>query len=182
MPLPSSSLTGVTFKVSSDTQTIPLNQLHLGQNSIEISNTNIINTLNNVPQGSSVNAYINFSYANGLQVVDKTISYTPPLPSTNEQIISVTRGYGQLILVRFSTLNGRIPVVGSTTFRFYTNMDNYQLLTPYSIIADADNTSSRSFFTASMMENFNNPLPNFLVKVVLFTGSSESATLYSLNL
>jgi hypothetical protein len=49
MHLPSSSLTGVTFKVSSDTQIIPLNQLHLGQNSIEISNTNIINTLNNVP-------------------------------------------------------------------------------------------------------------------------------------
>ena len=84
--------------------------------------------------------------------------------------------------MRFSTLNGRIPVVDSTTFRFYTNMDNYQLLTPYSISADADNTSSRSFFTASMMENFSNPLPNFLVKVVLFTDSSESATLYTLNL
>ena len=79
-PLPSSSLTGVTFTVSSDTQTIPLNQLHLGENSIGISNTNIINTLNAAPPGSSVNAYLNFSYANGLQVVGKTTSYAIPIP------------------------------------------------------------------------------------------------------
>jgi len=80
IPLPSSSLTGVTFTVSSDTQTIPLNQLHLGENQVPITNTNIINTLNAVPPGSSVNAYLNFSYANGLQVVGKTTSYAIPIP------------------------------------------------------------------------------------------------------
>ena len=195
MPITNSSLTGVTLTATSGnppvpvgTQTILLSDVSVGANSVKITDSDIVAALSS---GNTINHSLQLNYANGLSVVSTAgtpyVPPPPPPPPTNEQIISVTRGWGQLILVRFSTLNGRIPVVGSTWFRFYSSMDNFQLLSPYSITADADNTSSRSFFTASMFENFTNPIPNFLVKVVLFTGniftgSSEIATLYNVNL
>jgi hypothetical protein len=79
IPLPPSSLSGVTFTLSSDTQTIPVNQLHLGENQVPITNTNIISTLDALPRGSSVNPSVNFSYAGGAYLISDTISYTPPL-------------------------------------------------------------------------------------------------------
>jgi surface protein len=85
MPLPSSSLTGVTFTVTSGnppvsigTQTIPLESLSLGANSVQITHSDILDT---IESGATINHSVNFSYGNGLILVSTSgTPYTPPPP------------------------------------------------------------------------------------------------------
>jgi hypothetical protein len=176
IPLPPSSLSGVSFTLSSDTQTIPVNQLHLGENQVPITNTNIINTLNAVPPGSSVNAYLNFSYANGLQVVGKTTSYPP---RTTEKIISVTRGPiirgSPTALVRFSTANGR-NAVGDTSIVGILDGLSFMAGIYGQVVADPGNTILSSFFTATISFG-GQTLPTIITS--LSVKSSMYSTIYS---
>jgi hypothetical protein len=86
MPLPSSSLTGVTLTATSGTsttvigtQTIPLSSLSLGANTVQITpGSNILTALQS---GATVNPSLNLEYANGFPVVSTTgIPYVPPPP------------------------------------------------------------------------------------------------------
>jgi hypothetical protein len=88
IPLPSSSLTGVTLTATSGTsqtvigtQTIPLSSLSLGANTVQITPGSVILTA--LQSGATVTPSLNLEYANGLQVVSVTgTSYVPPpLPS-----------------------------------------------------------------------------------------------------
>ena len=120
----------------------------------------------------------------------QTITFTTPTPPpqpTTENIISVKRGTSlyngsPTIEVRFSTANGRIPdtinnllKINFTTIYFLT-MVSYPVL----LVADADNTSSRSFFTATVVDIF--PLPNFLSKVELYGGDTLYSTILNVTL
>lgn len=120
----------------------------------------------------------------------QTITFTtptPPLPPTTENIISVKRGTSlykgsPTIEVRFSTANGRIPDTINNLLKI--NFTNIYFLTmvsfPVLLVADADNTSSRSFFTATVWDIF--PLPNFLSKVELYGGDTLYSTILNVTL
>ena len=100
IPLPPSSLTGITFSASITTlpsginifvgtKTIPLEGLSLGHNSVQITNADasILSALTNLVSGKQIINYLTCSYANGASV-DKVTGTTyvlpPPLPPTTE--------------------------------------------------------------------------------------------------
>jgi surface protein len=98
MPFPS-SLTGVTFTVTSGTppvsigtQTIPVTGLSLGANSVQITDSGILTALES---GATVNPSLNFEYANGLSEFSTAGTPYPPPPislDTNGVTIKYTGG------------------------------------------------------------------------------------------
>jgi hypothetical protein len=93
VPLPTSSLTGVTLTATSGTsttvigtQTIPLSSLSLGANTVQITpGSNILTALQS---GATVTPSLNLEYANGLQVVSTTGTSYPPRVQDNPDELS----------------------------------------------------------------------------------------------
>ena len=130
MPLPTSSLTKMTFTATSGTsptvigtQTIPLSSLSLGANTVQITpGSNILTALQS---GATVNPSLNLEYANGFPVVSTagipyppppvmldtngvTLKYTPssiPLGSPNPYIVNVSGTYYAIMSNGISSIN-----------------------------------------------------------------------------
>jgi hypothetical protein len=85
LPLPSSSLTGVTLTATSGNNTygpqiIPLSSLSLGANSVQITDSNILAKINS---GDTITPSLQLNYASGLSVVSTAgAPYVPPPPAS----------------------------------------------------------------------------------------------------
>ena len=83
--------------------------------------------------------------------------------------------------MRFSTLNGRIPGAGIASQIGFTAVSGLNIVTsPYKLVADPGNTSSRSFFTATVLDNLQ--IPNVLTKVVLYNDYNIVSTINNVTL
>ena len=151
-----SSLTGLTFNVTSGTpstivgsQQIPVSGLTSGNNSITITDSNIIAVLNS---GNNVNHYLTCSHGNGVSVFDVTgTPYPPPPPPP---VMLDTNG-----IVKYT--NSSIP---SNPFFVKANLRG----TPewFAVINDASETIIRNY-----AKNVSQPITNTAVSPFVVNGN-----------
>jgi len=180
MPITNSLLTGVTLTATSGNTTygpqiIPLQDVSVGTNSVQITAESGIPGA--LQSGATVTPSLNLEYRDGLQVVSVTGTSYPP--RTTEKIISVTSGPiirgSPTARVRFTTANGR-NAVGDTSFVGILDGLSFMAGINGQVVADQDNTSMSSFFTAFI--SFGGPtLPPFITS--LSVKSSMYSTVYS---
>ena len=179
MHIENSPLIGVTLTATSGTspavigtQEIPLQDVSIGTNSVQIAPGSSILTA--LQSGATVTPSLNLEYRDGLQVVSVTGTSYPP--RTTEKIISVTRGSiirgFPTAVVRFSTANGR-NAVGDTSFVGILDGLSFQAGINGQVVPDPDNTSLSSFFTATVMFG-GHILPTFIASL------SVKSSMYSI--